>query len=894
MQLAKSTRLGPFEIVAPIGAGGMGEVYRARDTRLDRQVAIKVLSRELANTSGVRERFEREARTVSQLSHPHICALYDVGMHEGVDYLVMELLDGETLAERLQRGPLPLSEVLEYGTQIADALDKAHRQGIVHRDLKPANIMLTRGGAKLLDFGLAKLSLKQEQPLSGLTTDATAHRNLTQEGTILGTFQYMAPEQLEGLDADARTDIFALGAVLYEMLTGRKAFEGKNKTSLIAAIVDRDPPAITTLQPLTPAVLEYLIRKCLEKDPDRRWQSAADIATQFRWIAEGGSQAGSPVALTATRKRRGWMAWAVAAVAILSAAAFAVLWRLATAAPKGRMELTLTAPRDQQFTFGGNGEGMALSPDGTKIVFLARSPDGKTQLWLRPLRTSSAQVLTGTDGASMPFWSPDGRYLGFFANGKLKKTDVTGGPPQTIADANGAGGYRGGSWNSGNVIIFATSARSPLYRVSANGGEVTELTRLDTSRGEYSHRYPAFLPDGRHFLYLARRGAEVSGEIMLRSLDGKAAKRLMTAESPVFYSEPGYLLFVRDRTLVAQKFNARSHELGMEVVPLASNVQYFPSAALANVTAAGRGVIAYQEGLGAAESQLLWVDRSGKEIKTIGKKQDYRTLRLSHDERRLAVTIRDPENGNDDLWVHDLVRGTDIRLTFEPLIDDHPVWTPDDREIIFSSERNNRATRDLFARKTSGEGAATVVYKAQSLNFPTDISADGKWIVLNSVDLVTRNAMDVVVFSRADGKITPLATTGFQERFGRFSPDGRWIVYNSSETGREEVYVQRWPPTGGEKWQVSVGGGGVPFWSRDGREIFYREVAANKILAVNVDVSGGTFEAGQPQVLFETPLRSPITWQPSADGQRFLINRPVRDESPTSITVLVNWADDLK
>ena len=893
MQLANSTRLGPFEILEPIGSGGMGEVYRARDTRLDRQVAIKVLSRELAGTAGVRERFEREARTISQLSHPHICALFDVGIHDGVDYLVMEYLEGETLAERLKRGPLPLDEVLEYGIQIGDALEKAHRGGITHRDLKPGNIMLTRGGAKLLDFGLAKLSLKQEQPLSGLTNLATAHKNLTQEGTILGTFQYMAPEQLEGLEADARTDIFAFGAVLYEMVTGRKAFEGKNKTSLIAAIVDRDPPAISGLQPLTPPALEYLIRKCLEKDSDRRWQSAADIATQLRWISEGGSQVGLAAPVIVRRKHREWMAWAIAALALISAAILAAMWRREATVPRPRIELTMTAPADQQFFMAGTGESFALSPDGTKIVFLARAADGKTSLSIRPLRTSATQVLNGTDRAAMPFWSPDGRYIGFFANGKLRKIDATGGPPQVLCDANGAGGYRGATWNRDNVIVFTPNARSPLYRISANGGTPVQLTKFNPGKGEFSHRYPWFLPDGDHFLYLARSGTNV-GEITLGSLSGKAPKTLLVADTPAYYTEPGYLLFVRDRTLLAQKFDARSHELGQDAIPVGSNVQFFAGPAMALVTTAQRGVIAYQEGSGLTDSQLLWVDRNGKEVGSVGTPQDYRTFDLSHDGKRLAITIRDQQSGNDDIWVYELARGTAVRLTFDPLIDDSPIWSPDDREIVFSAEQKNRALREIFTRKSNGDGAPAAVFKAESLKFPTDISRDGNWLVFNAIDLITRNATDVMALSRTDGKVVPVATTGFAERAAKFSPDGRWLAYTSDESGRDEVYVQRWPARGGEKWQVSVGGGSNPHWRNDGKELFYRHSAENKIMGVGVNTAGETFEADQPQKLFETPLRNALTWQPSADGQRFLVNRALREEAPAAVTVVVNWAEGLK
>ena len=871
-----------------MGAGGMGEVYRARDTRLDRQVAIKILSRELSADSAVKERFEREARAISQLAHPHICTLFDIGHHEGTDYLVMEFLEGETLADRIKRGPLSLADVLEYGAQIADALDRAHRQGIVHRDLKPGNVMLTRTGAKLLDFGLAKLSARHQQPLGALTNFPTEQKNLTQEGTILGTFQYMAPEQLEGLEADARTDIFAFGAVLYEMTTGRKAFDGKTKTSLIAAIVDREPPAIGTLQPLTPPALEYLIRKCLEKDPDRRWQSAADIATQLRWISEGGSLVGVAAPVVVRRKHRERAAWALALLALATTAAFGALWWREANRPRLRAELALQAPEGHLFAFEGRGENVAVSPDGTKVAFAARPEGGRTRLFIRPLRTSAAQPLAGTEGAAAAFWSPDGRYIAFFADGKLKKVDTTGGPPQTLCEASGTGGYRGGTWNRDNAIVFSPAARDPLYRINASGGTRTVLTKLDASKFEFSHRYPFFLPDGTHFLFLARSGENV-GTIMVGSLDGKPAKALLQADSPALYAEPGYLLYVRDRVLMAQKFDAGSHELAPEARPVAENVVYYPSAAMAVVSTGGR-VLAYQQGLGTTETELGWIDRSGKPIAGIGVPLQYRSMSLSHDGKRLAVTIRDPQQGNDDVWIYDLVRGTTTRLTFEPLIDDTPLWSPDDSEIIFSSEQKNRATRDILVKKSSGEGTATAILHDASLKWPQDVSPDGNWILYDTMSMQTNSGIDLAAVSRRDGKIFRIAATPFDERQGRFSPDGKWIAYVSNETGRPEVYVRRWPGGDG-KWQVSVGGGFSPRWRGDGRELYFHS-DGNRIQSVAVN-PGATFDASPPMLLFQTPLTVPGSWLASADGQRFLVNRPIREVTPAPLTVLVNWDQGL-
>ncbi|HUP49736.1 MAG TPA: protein kinase, partial [Thermoanaerobaculia bacterium] len=584
MPVTPGVRLGPYEIVAPIGAGGMGEVYRARDTRLDRTVAVKVLSAEFANDAQVRLRFEREAKTISSLSHPHICTLHDVGAHEGRDFLVMEYLEGESLADRLSRGPLPLEQALTVAVQIADALDKAHRRGIVHRDLKPGNIFLTRTGAKLLDFGLAKNWAAALGPQASVLE--TQQKPITEQGTIVGTFHYMAPEQLEGKEADARSDIFAFGAVLYEMLTGRRAFGGKSKVSIIAAILEHDPPPITTLQPMSPPPLERLIRTCLAKDPDDRWQTAHDVGLELRWIAESGAVT-LPVA---SRRRERWLAAGLGLAAAL-AAVLGALWYRAANQPLEIVASSLVAPEDADFAFDLSG--MALSPDGRKIAFPARNAAGSVQIWVRRLSDAAAQPLAGTDGAHAPFWSPDGRTLGFFASGKLKRIDASGGPPQSLADAQNG---RGGAWGTDDVIVFTPSTGGALYRIAASGGTPVAITELDQKTGESTHRWPFLFPDGEHVLFLA--GGQLSTERQGSKIDAvslKTGKRthLVDSSAGAIYAWPGYLLFRREQTLVAQRFDVRTLKPSGEAFPIAEGIPANNTNA-AIFSASQQGHLAYQ------------------------------------------------------------------------------------------------------------------------------------------------------------------------------------------------------------------------------------------------------------------------------------------------------------
>ncbi len=670
MTLAAGSRLGPYEILSAIGAGGMGEVYRARDTRLARTVAVEVLPEHLTSNEDLRQRFEREAKTISQLSHPHICALYDVGREGNRDFLVMEYLEGETLAARLDKGALPSEQLLRYGIEIADALDKAHRQGIVHRDLKPGNVMLTKSGVKLLDFGLAKFqAAARGDALSGvsrLATQAQASQPLTERGTVLGTFQYMAPEQLEGGEADSRSDIFAFGAVLYEMATGRKAFSGKSQASLIGSILRDDPPSVNEVAPMTPPALNRVIKTCLAKDPEDRFQTAHDVKLQLQWIAEGGSQAGLPAPVAARRKSRERLAWSVAAAAIVAAALLGAGYLRRAPAKATPIRFEIPTPEGVSLI-----DAPKISPDGKILAFNASDSSGRPRIWVRPLSALTAQPLAGTEGATRPFWSPDSRFLGFFAEGKLKKIEISGGPPQKICDyPTGSDG----TWSPAGVILFDGRTGDPIQRVSAEGGTPTVAVKADASRKETMVAWPEFLPDGRHFLYEAQGQKAEDHMYRIGSLDSKDTRALAPAQSLVTYAPPGHLLFVRESTLVAQPFDAKAMKTTGEPVPLAEHVGTIATG-LARFSASRNGVLAYRTG--DSGSRLLWFDRDGKELSAVGDPGDYTDTMLSPAGDRLAYVTNDARGGKADIWIRDLARGASSRFTFDPAEDVEPLWSPD-------------------------------------------------------------------------------------------------------------------------------------------------------------------------------------------------------------------------
>ena len=879
MTLTSGSKLGPYEILAPLGAGGMGEVYRARDTRLERDVAIKVLPASLSSDASLRQRLEREAKAVSKLSHPHICTLHDIGHQDGVDFLVMELVQGETLEQRLLKGPLPPDQTLRIASQIADALARAHKMGFVHRDLKPANVMLTKAGAKLMDFGLAKQS--GPAPLAAALTEMTMEQaKLTSEGMLVGTFQYMAPEQLEGKEADSRADIFALGELIYEMATGKPAFSGKSRASLIAAILTAEPQPIEVLQPMTPVGLGRIVRKCLAKDPDDRWQSASDLAAELKWIAESGSHVGERVPAPTGAAPWQNIGLIAAAVFFLLALAGGAAWWTATHRRLPPMYFHASVP------FAAND--LALSSDGHTLVMVAYSPSANDyMLWTYELGSQRTTPLEGTHGANYPFWSPDGRSIGFFADGKLKRVDVQGGQVQVICDApNG----RGGAWNRDGAIIFSPDALGPLLRLSSSGGTPTEVTKIDTSRAETGHRWPSFLPDGKHFIYLAANFSGRAGinAIFLGSLDSPEKHLLVQTSANALYSDPGYLLYMRDKTLVAQPLDLRQFALTGEPKTLSDAVLYFPQVYRAAFSVAGPDILVAQTGRGVYLSQLTWFDRNGKAVGTTGKPSWYNNLQISPDGRKIATDQTDQDGRNIDVFVQDPARDATTRLTFDPALDTTPAWSPDGKQLVYSSNRS--LDFRLYKKNADGSGPDEEISNGNGHAFNVlDWSHDGKYIL-------TRRSNELWYLTMPAHEVQPLVR-GWLVGSAQFSPDGRWVAYASNESGSMEIYVAPFP-AGNSKWQVSTGGGQEPRWRRDGKELFYLS-RDSKLMSVPVS-TGTSFESGAPVVLFQTHHRQPISSQDtfsydvSADGQRFLIATQVDEPSIAPLSVLLNWGSEME
>jgi serine/threonine protein kinase len=885
MALTSGTKLGPYEIQSPLGAGGMGEVYRARDTRLDRSVAVKILPSHLSEDPEAKQRFDREARTISSLNHPNICTLHDVGHQDGIDYLVMEYLEGQTLADRLCKGPLPVEQVLRYGIEICDGLEKAHRSGVVHRDLKPGNIMLTKTGAKLMDFGLAKASLANAAAASGLTANLSsppASHPLTAQGTVVGTFQYMSPEQIEGREADARSDIFALGAVLYEMVTGKRAFEGKTAATAMAAVLEREPAPICSMQPMTPPALERLIRTCLAKDPDERWQTAHDVKLQLKQIAEGTSQASAPaMTITPPRKRRNGLAWSVAAVlAVIAAGALFFLYQ-ANQKQLPVLRVEISPPDKMQFNLSGDHSGPAMiSPDGRYIVFSAYGSSG-AQLYLRSLDSTSPDALPGTEGAMFPFWSPDSRSIAFFTDDKLKRIEVSGGTPVTIC---GSTLGRGGSWNQDGTIVAALSYNTGLSRVPASGGAPVPVTTADGAVYT-SHRWPWFLPDGKHFLYIAvKHNAPTSPEtaVFLASLDGKENRLLFHTLSNAIYAS-GRLLYQRENSLVAQPFDASRGKFSGEPQTLTENVQFDAGLWRTNISASTGGVLLYASGTTSGTEILTWYDRSGKRLGTVGEQGEFYDLDLSPDEKKIATT--DLNASIASIWVRDLTNNLRTRLTFSGGAHLTPIWSPDGKEVAFTSNQQR-----AISVKTIGSSSAerTVlsspdpIYQAIS-----DWSRDGRYLMYEQGAGINTELW--VLPLSGDGK--PFPYTSGSSR-GAFSPDGHWVAYVGQEGGRPEVFVAPFPWTGA-KWQISNGGGAGPRWRADGKELFYFDL--NGIAAAGVSSSGSAFEVGGTKLLFRLPLRGTIAreYAPSHDGQRFIAIMPSEGSSQT-LTLFQNWPAELK
>jgi Tol biopolymer transport system component/tRNA A-37 threonylcarbamoyl transferase component Bud32 len=853
MPLSTGARLGPYEILAPLGAGGMGEVYKARDTRLDRIVAIKTSAAHFS------ERFEREARAVAAFNHPNICTLYDVGP----DYLVMEYIEGAPV-----KGPMPLDQALQVAAQIAGALDAAHRKGIVHRDLKPANILLAKSGVKLLDFGLAKTNpdSKTRAP------DETVTRALTQEGSIVGTLQYMPPEQLQAKDTDARSDIFSFGCVLYELLTGRRAFDGADKASIIAAILKDEPPSMTSLAPVTPPALDRLVRKCLAKDPDDRWQSARDLRDELLWIASGGAEtAAVAVAVNAPASRkRERLAWIGALAIVGLVAAFALLRPHPAAAPERVMRFPLPLPESTTRA--------QISPDGEKVLYTTEE-SGKRQYWIYNLASAESRPLAGVEGRGDFSWSPDSRSLAFTAVKQLRKIDIATGLVSTLHD----GAAFSIAWSPDGGILFS-SPGGGVHRIPAEGGEAKELTKLVPPDAGHIGIVP--LPDGRRFLFIAGRQGGGPLEVKVGSKDGTLPVTLMKSDNLVAYAAPGYLLYLKGDTLIAQPFDASRAAITGPPQPLIDQVGR--SQGLVSYpwfSASQTGLLLYRHGTRFRQFRLTWFDRSGKESGTLGEPAEYTNPALSPDGARLAVGIRDPQTDTRDIWVFDLARGGSTRITFDPADDFNPVWSPDGSRIAYTSQR--KGLRDLYIKNLSGTGQEELLLASDTNKSAEDWSPDGAFLSFNSQPAVNSNLW-LLSMSSGEHKPTLLRGSHFREQGSSFSPDGKFITYRSDESGRNEIFAQSLA-AGGGRWQISTNGGEEPQWRRDGKELFY--VSRDTLMSVDIKVNGNALVAGIPHALFKVPLsrQRRNRYVVTRDGQRFLVVVPEKEGPPPPFIAVVNW-----
>jgi Tol biopolymer transport system component len=912
MTLAAGKKLGPYEIIGPLGAGGMGEVYRAKDTRLDRTVAIKVLPLHLSADPEARQRFDREARSISSLSHPNICQLYDVGHQDGIDFLVMEFLEGETLAARIQKGPLPTEQVLKVGTEICDGLEKAHKTGVVHRDLKPANIMLTKSGAKLMDFGLAKSTVAVSVPNSSMTSPLgtpVSGQPLTQAGAIVGTFQYMSPEQVEGKEADARSDIFSLGSVLYEMATAQRAFDGKTMAGVMAGILERDPAPISSVRPASPVLLDRLVKTCLAKDPDERWQTAHDVKLQLQSMREVGSQfsatasaattaaaaeAASVAASVQSRRNRD-RALVILGTALLTAIVAGALGYLAhPSKSETKLAATITLPPNLQIEpFNVS---FAFSPDGEKIAFAGVNEKGTSSLYVRRLDTESPQLLAGTEGASSPFWSPDGHSLGFFADKKLKRIDVTNGSVATICDAPAG---RGGTWNSSGIILFAPSNQTGLFTVSASGGSTTQVTTIEDAAKGGTDRVPFFLPDGRHALFI-RSGLQmtVPGTLCVLDLASKKVDKLVDSDSEAQYAEPGYILFSRDGNLLAQAFSASSLKLSGEPIVVAQQVDLNVYRRASQFAVSNAGMLLYAPDAGTPLKQLAWFSlEDGSELAKLGEPARVSELSLSPDDRRAVAAISDGKSSattaDDALWLYDLLRATSTRMTFASGAFVDPVWSSDGQSIVFS---NNRTPVSILRKSAGGDSEAEAILPDGILHALSAVSPDGQWLA--TATQVPRDFRIELLPLKPDGKLSSFIAQDSNVRGGFWSPDGKWFSYLSDETGRYELYVTSYPDHKG-KWQISKEGVINGGWLKAPNTLAYVG-GDSKLYIVTVAPHGAELDivktrsvfGGQPLPQLSIYLSVPnlIT----KDMKRILLPQPIQDNSQSYLRLVTNWAADLK
>jgi Tol biopolymer transport system component len=957
--LVPGSRLGPYQIIEPIGAGGMGEVYKASDTRLERIVAVKVLPPHWAGNTEMRQRFEREAQALASMNHPHICVLHDIGKQADADFLVMEFLEGETLATRLERGPLSLPDALKIALEIADALDKAHRKGIVHRDLKPGNVMLTASGTKLLDFGLAKWAAGDASKRSSFISShaetagsgGPVKSDLTSRGTILGTLQYMAPEQLEGDDADARTDIFAFGALLHEMITGRKAFEAKTRVLLIAAIAATDPPLLSTVEPSAPPALDQLVKTCLAKDPADRWQTARDVLAELEWIAAGGAEAAAAPTERSSSVYRVLAAAGGLLAGVALASAF-LYFRQSAAAEQLRFRVPIQLSADTRVA-GGRGanpgsfqgyqgvsgvgvfnpENFAISPNGRLIAFVARQTNtpgagnttDKWLLYVRPVGAVTPQRLQETEDAALPFWSADSRSIGFISGGKLKKVEFSGGPPADICDGTG---FLGGTWNRDGVVLFGSA--QGIYRVSAEGGKPELITHVNAP--ESGHFWPHFLPDGRHYFYTAWSGQASSRAVFAGDLNSKNTTRVLLVGSNAAFAEPGYVVFHREGALYAQRFDSGKLSVSGEPVRIADEVTFDDANGRGHFDVSQTGALAYNFSSSTAnpvtggqqsdlsEIQYSWFSRTGQNLEVVGPAAAYRGIEASPDTKRIAVHRHDANGG--DIYVLE-PRGSETHLTFDASQHNSaPVWSPDGTHIAYASLRKGKW--GIYQNLSSGSGTEELLFESEFQAAPSSWSLDGKRIVFWVQD--TKTAGDIWVLTLDDKKAAKLIATPFNETHPQISPDGKWIAFTDNSTGRNEIYVQPFP-SGAGRYQISNNGGDWPRWRGDSKELFFHSIGTVGTLGVNagpitfqgslysalINANGSSLEAGSPsEVLQFLGMNLPHsggaynTYAVSPDGQRFLVPQyapssataaspaQIGPDTFSGLTIAINWAASLK
>ncbi|HKY45094.1 MAG TPA: protein kinase [Pyrinomonadaceae bacterium] len=894
MTLESGTKLGRYEIRSQVGAGGMGEVYLARDIEIGRDVAVKVLPSRFSDDKDRLQRFQQEACAAGALNHPNILSIYDVGKHNGSPYVVSELLEGDTLRKRIGGTPLAQRRAIDYALQIANGLAAAHEKGMVHRDLKPENIFVTNDGrVKILDFGLAKLT---QMDGNQAQTDIPTRRVDTDPGVVMGTVGYMSPEQLKGRAVDQRSDIFSFGAILYEMLSGRRAFHRESTAETMSAILREDPPDLSeTNERISPA-LERIVNHCLEKTPEGRFHSASDLAFALEALSDSSVSKETatvhPPASPHSRMSQ-WLPWSVAAIALLLAAV-ALIWPYMRSAPKaettGSLRFGINVP-ENAFILGPP----VVSPDGRHVVYRLNTEDNKELLWLRALGSFEARPLEGTEGALQPFWSPDSRSIAFFANTKLKKIDLSGGGPQTVCDAPS---NVSGAWGRDGTIIFSRGVASGLYRIPATGGEPVQLTVVDQSRNEIEHTWPHFLPDGRHFIFLVRNAQPENSGVYAGVLDSKETKRVLQVHSSAVYAPPGYLLFVRENTLMAQPFDADTLDVSGDAFPLAEQVVRNPVLGRAMFSVSENGVLVMRTGA-LNRNQLIWFDREGKQLDAMTPPGGYSGPALSPDGKRVAVSRIEFQTGTTaDIWLIDIERGTQIRLTTDPASDTFPSWSPTGDRIVFVSSRNGATS--IYQKPSNGSSPEEPLVSSPEVKYNPTWSPDGQSIIFAQLNAKTNTDL-YLLSTQGEKKVEPFVQTNFVDAQARFSPNGRWVAYVSNETGQFEVYVAAFPLAGG-KMPISIGGGSQPQWRADGRELYYY-TPNRKLVAVEVNSDGPIFQVGVSKPLFDIRIGGAgldqifpgnLYYTPARDGTRFLVPSLPQAPAQQQINVIVDWHADVK